>query len=64
MLVTTNLFGDILSDVAVAEVGGLGLAPSLNSGEKYAMAQAVHGSAPVILILQFDMLKNHGSLPS
>ncbi len=48
VLVTTNLFGDILSDVAAAEVGGLGLAPSLNSGEKYAMAQAVHGSAPDI----------------
>ena len=48
VIVTTNLFGDILSDVAAAEVGGLGLAPSLNSGEKYAMAQAVHGSAPDI----------------
>ncbi|MGA2876603.1 MAG: isocitrate/isopropylmalate dehydrogenase family protein [Nitrososphaerales archaeon] len=48
VLVTTNLFGDILSDVAAAEVGGLGLAPSLNSGEKFAMAQAVHGSAPDI----------------
>lgn len=48
VLVTTNLFGDILSDVAAAKVGGLGLAPSLNSGEKYAMAQAVHGSAPDI----------------
>ncbi len=48
VLVTTNLFGDILSDVAAAEIGGLGLAPSLNSGEKYAMAQAVHGSAPDI----------------
>ena len=48
VIVTTNLFGDILSDVAAAEVGGLGLAPSLNAGEKYAMAQAVHGSAPDI----------------
>ncbi len=48
VLVTTNLFGDILSDIAAAEVGGLGLAPSLNSGEKYAMAQAVHGAAPDI----------------
>ncbi|MGI0091033.1 MAG: isocitrate/isopropylmalate dehydrogenase family protein [Nitrososphaerales archaeon] len=48
VLVTTNLFGDILSDVAAAKVGGLGLAPSLNSGERYAMAQAVHGSAPDI----------------
>jgi len=48
VLVTTNMFGDILSDVAAGTVGGLGLAPSLNSGEKYAMAQAVHGSAPDI----------------
>ncbi len=42
------MFGDILSDVAAGTVGGLGLAPSLNSGEKFAMAQAVHGSAPDI----------------
>jgi 3-isopropylmalate dehydrogenase len=48
VVVTTNMFGDILSDVAAGTVGGLGLAPSLNSGEKYAMAQAVHGSAPDI----------------
>lgn len=48
VIVTTNLFGDILSDVAAALVGGLGLAPSLNSGERHAMAQAVHGSAPDI----------------
>jgi 3-isopropylmalate dehydrogenase len=48
VIVTTNLFGDILSDVAASQVGGLGLAPSLNSGDKYAMAQAVHGSAPDI----------------
>jgi 3-isopropylmalate dehydrogenase len=48
VLVTTNMFGDILSDVAAGTVGGLGLAPSLNSGEKFAMAQAVHGSAPDI----------------
>ena len=48
VLVTTNLFGDVLSDIAAAEVGGLGLAPSLNSGESHAMAQAVHGAAPDI----------------
>lgn len=48
VLVTTNMFGDILSDVAAGTVGGLGLAPSLNSGEDFAMAQAVHGSAPDI----------------
>lgn len=48
VIVTTNMFGDILSDVAASQVGGLGLAPSLNSGERHAMAQAVHGSAPDI----------------
>ncbi|MCS7236352.1 MAG: isocitrate/isopropylmalate dehydrogenase family protein [Armatimonadota bacterium] len=48
VLVTTNLFGDILSDEAAGLVGSLGLAPSLNAGDRYAMAQAVHGSAPDI----------------
>ena len=48
VILTTNMFGDILSDEAAGLVGGLGLAPSLNSGENYAMAQAVHGSAPDI----------------
>ena len=48
VILTTNMFGDILSDEAAGLVGGLGLAPSLNSGEKHAMAQAVHGSAPDI----------------
>jgi 3-isopropylmalate dehydrogenase len=48
VLVTTNLFGDILSDLAAGLVGSLGLAPSLNAGDRYAMAQAVHGSAPDI----------------
>jgi 3-isopropylmalate dehydrogenase len=48
VMVTTNLFGDILSDQAAGLVGSLGLAPSLNAGDRYAMAQAVHGSAPDI----------------
>ncbi len=48
VLVTPNLFGDILSDQAAGLVGSLGLAPSLNVGDRYAMAQAVHGSAPDI----------------
>ncbi|MDQ7801075.1 MAG: isocitrate/isopropylmalate dehydrogenase family protein [Armatimonadota bacterium] len=48
VLVTTNLFGDILSDQAAGLVGSLGVAPSLNSGDEHAMAQAVHGSAPDI----------------
>ncbi|HET7037696.1 MAG TPA: isocitrate/isopropylmalate dehydrogenase family protein [Thermomicrobiaceae bacterium] len=48
VIVTTNLFGDVLSDEAAGLIGGLGLAPGLNAGERYAMAQAVHGSAPDI----------------
>jgi 3-isopropylmalate dehydrogenase len=48
VILTTNLFGDILSDEAAALVGGLGLAPSLNAGDDLAMAQSVHGSAPDI----------------
>jgi 3-isopropylmalate dehydrogenase len=51
VIVTTNLFGDILSDEAAGLVGGLGLAPSLNQGDDHAMAQAVHGSAPDIVHL-------------
>jgi 3-isopropylmalate dehydrogenase len=48
VLVTTNLFGDVLSDLTAGMVGGLGLAPGLNVGENHAMAQATHGSAPDI----------------
>ncbi len=48
VLVTTNMFGDILSDLAAGLVGGLGMAPGLSAGPEYAMAQAVHGSAPDI----------------
>jgi 3-isopropylmalate dehydrogenase len=48
VIVSTNLFGDILSDVAAGVVGGLGLAPGLNVGPSYVVAQAVHGSAPNI----------------
>jgi 3-isopropylmalate dehydrogenase len=48
VVVTTNMFGDILSDEAAGLVGGLGLAPGLNTGDDHAMAQAVHGSAPDI----------------
>jgi len=47
-IVTTNLFGDILSDEAAAWMGGMGLAPSLNWGEDAALAEPVHGSAPDI----------------
>jgi len=48
VLVTTNLFGDILSDLMAGLVGGLGLAPSANLGHQYALFEPVHGSAPDI----------------
>jgi 3-isopropylmalate dehydrogenase len=48
VVVTTNQFGDILSDIGAGLVGGLGLAPGLCIGESQAMAQATHGSAPDI----------------
>ncbi|MBS6952135.1 MAG: isocitrate/isopropylmalate dehydrogenase family protein [Enterocloster asparagiformis] len=48
VIVTTNMFGDILSDEAAGLVGGLGMAPGLCVGPKYCMAQATHGSAPDI----------------
>src|SRR5258707_12772072 len=48
VVVTTNQFGDILSDIGAGLVGGLGLAPGLCVGANQAMAQATHGSAPDI----------------
>ncbi|MCA9837668.1 MAG: isocitrate/isopropylmalate dehydrogenase family protein [Trueperaceae bacterium] len=48
VMVTTNLFGDILSDLMAGLVGGLGLAPSANIGETHAIFESVHGSAPDI----------------
>jgi isocitrate dehydrogenase (NAD+) len=48
VIVTTNLFGDILSDLAAGLIGGLGLAPGANIGSKAAIFEAVHGSAPDI----------------
>ena len=69
VIVTTNMFGDILSDLASELSGGLGVAGSLNLGPSYAMAQAQHGSAPDIatkgianpisLILSLAMLLHH-----
>src|SRR5947209_7628018 len=47
-IVTTNMFGDILSDEASEIAGSLGLAESINAGAEHAMAQAQHGSAPDI----------------
>ena len=48
VILTTNMFGDILSNEAVALSGGLGLAAALNVGERHAVANAGHGSAPDI----------------
>ncbi|WP_245408397.1 isocitrate/isopropylmalate dehydrogenase family protein [Zhengella mangrovi] len=48
VICTTNMFGDILSDLASELSGSLGLAASINAGDTYAMAQAQHGSAPDI----------------
>lgn len=69
VLITTNMFGDILSDLASELAGGLGLAGSLNFGVRHAVAQAQHGSAPdiagkdmanpVSLILSTEMLLRH-----
>lgn len=48
VIVTTNMFGDILSDVTAYLVGGLGLIPSANIGSNHALFEPVHGSAPDI----------------
>jgi isocitrate dehydrogenase (NAD+) len=48
VIVTENMFGDILSDEASGLIGGLGLAPGANIGSEFAIFEAVHGSAPDI----------------
>lgn len=48
VIVTENLYGDILSDLGAGLVGGLGIVPGANIGEHYAVFEAVHGSAPDI----------------
>ena len=48
VLVMENLFGDVISDLCAGLVGGLGLVPGANIGSRYAMFEAVHGSAPDI----------------
>jgi len=48
VVVCTNMFGDILSDLTAGLVGGLGLIPGANIGENAALFEAVHGSAPDI----------------
>jgi isocitrate dehydrogenase (NAD+) len=70
--VTTNLFGDILSDLAAGLVGGLGMAPGANIGLHAAIFEAVHGSAPdiagkgvanpVSLLLAAGMMLEHVGL--
>lgn len=74
VIVTTNLFGDILSDEASALIGGLGFAPSANLGTKVAVFEPVHGSAPDIAgqgvanpigaILSAAMLLDHAGQPT
>ena len=73
VLVTTNLFGDILSDLTAGLVGGLGMAPGANIGADAAIFEAVHGSAPDIagmgkanptaLLLAAAMMLEHCRLP-
>jgi 3-isopropylmalate dehydrogenase len=46
VLVTCNMFGDILSDEAAQLVGGLGMAPGANIGDTFAIFEPIHGSAP------------------
>ena len=48
VIITTNLFGDILSDLAAGLIGGLGMAPGANIGDGVAIFEAVHGTAPDI----------------
>lgn len=48
VIVTTNLYGDIISDIAAEISGSVGIAPSANIGEHFAMFEAIHGSAPLI----------------
>jgi len=74
MLVTTNLFGDILSDLVAGLVGGLGMAPGANIGADAAIFEAVHGSAPdiagkgianpIALMLAAAMMLDHCKLAS
>src|SRR3546814_11755250 len=48
VVVTTNMFGDILSDLAAELSGGLGVGGSVTAGRDHAIAQAAHGSAPAL----------------
>ncbi|MGI0036302.1 MAG: isocitrate/isopropylmalate family dehydrogenase, partial [Nitrososphaera sp.] len=57
VIVTTNLFGDILSDEAAQVVGGLGMGPAANIGERFALFEPVHGAA-------FDIAGKNSANPS
>jgi len=57
VIVTTNLFGDILSDEAAQVVGGLGMAPAANIGDDFALFEPVHGAA-------FDIAEKQAANPS
>jgi homoisocitrate dehydrogenase len=74
VILTGNLYGDILSDMAAAWGGGLGLAPALNLGDDAAIAEPVHGSAPDIagkgianptatILSAALMLRHHWEMP-
>ncbi|MDX1993436.1 MAG: isocitrate/isopropylmalate dehydrogenase family protein [bacterium] len=74
LILTSNMYGDILSDMAAAWGGGLGLSPTLNKGDDAAIAEPVHGSAPDIAgkgianptaaILSVSLLlRHHWNLP-
>ena len=49
VMVTENMFGDILSDLAAGLIGGMGMAPSADIGDKHAVFQPCHGTAPDIM---------------
>ena len=74
VVLTPNLYGDILSDMAAAWGGGLGLAPALNLGEEVAIAEPVHGTAPdiaglgtanptAIILSAAMLLRHHWKMP-
>ena len=75
VLVLPNLYGDIVSDLGAGLIGGLGLAPGANIGEKYAVFEATHGSAPkykglnkvnplAVMLSGFMMLRHIGETSS
>jgi isocitrate dehydrogenase (NAD+) len=73
LIVTTNLFGDIISDICAGLIGGLGLAPGANIGDQHALFETVHGTAdsiagkknanPSSMILASAMMLEYLQLP-